>query len=108
LPHSDGRRLSFFPHFYNFIKPGWFDKRLSWRRPQAVNIDRTILVSPSVEFVARLPNGKIPDRRDFLNYTPAERVRIWAAVVAACQELADDLDDVLENNRLAERLVPFP
>ena len=73
LPHSAEERFTLFPHFYGRIVPGWFDKRLKWRRPQAGNVDRTILVSPSDEFVARLPNAKIPDRSDFLNYEPAQR-----------------------------------
>ena len=66
-----------------------------------------ILVSPSAEFVARLPNGKIPDRKDFVTYSAEERLRVWGDVVAACEELADELEDVLENDTLAERLQPF-
>ena len=73
LPHSDPDRLTLYPHFFDRIVPGWFDKKLSWRKPQAVNIDRTILISPSPEFVARLPRQKIPDRTDFTSYTPADR-----------------------------------
>jgi hypothetical protein len=107
LPQSDNERLSLFPHFYDFLKPGWFDKRLSWRRPQPLNVDRMILVSPSPAFVARLPNAKIPDRRDFIVYPTADRIRTWRGVVDRCSELADELRDVLENNRLAERLKPF-
>lgn len=107
LPQSDNERLSLFPHFYDFLKPGWFDKRLSWRRPQPLNVDRMILVSPSPAFVARLPNAKIPDRRDFVVYSTAERIRVWRSVIDSCRELADDLQDVLDNDRLAARLKPF-
>ena len=56
---------------------------------------------------ATLPNGKIPDRRDFYKYSPQERVQAWRATVAACQELADELEDVFVNNRLAERVRPL-
>ena len=63
LPHSAEERLTLFPHFYGHIVPGWFDKRLKWRRPQPGNVDRTILISPSDEFVASLPNSKIPDQK---------------------------------------------
>ena len=104
LPHSAQERFTLFPHFYGRIVPGWFDKKLPWRRPQAGNVDRTILVSPSDEFVARLPNGKIPDRTDFVNYSPAERVRIWRQCVAACRELADEFLEVIEKDQLAARL----
>ncbi|MBT8108893.1 MAG: patatin-like phospholipase family protein [Gammaproteobacteria bacterium] len=107
LPHSADERLTLFPHFYGRIVPGWFDKKLKWRKPQAGNVDRTILISPSDNFVARLPNGKIPDRGDFVNYSPAERVRIWRQCVAECQALADEFLEVMEKDQLAARLEPL-
>ena len=107
LPHSAHERMTLFPHFYDRIVPGWFDKKLKWRRPSAGNVDRTILISPSVEFVSRLPHAKIPDRSDFVNYTPDERVKAWRACVAACRELADEFNEVLEKDQLAARLQPL-
>ncbi len=107
LPHSARERLTLFPHFYGRIVPGWFDKRLKWRRPQAGNVDRTILVSPSDTFVAGLPHGKIPDRTDFVNFAPAERVRIWKHCVAACEAMADEFLEVVEKDQLAARLEPL-
>jgi len=107
FPHSAADKLALYLHFYNFIKPGWFDKRLPWRYAQPESVDRTILISPSPAFVARLPNGKIPDRRDFVKLERAERVRIWRGVVSACQEIADELEEVLVQDKLAERLRPL-
>jgi len=107
FPHSESDRLALYPHFYDYIVPGWFDKKLRWRKPTPFNIDRTILVSPSKEFVARLPNGKIPDRTDFKRYTPQARVRIWREVVHACEELADEFHEVLEKEQLAAHLLPL-
>ena len=107
LPHSAAERLTLFPHFYGRIVPGWFDKKLRWRRPHAGNVHRTILVSPSPAFVAKLPHGKIPDRGDFANFAPAERVRIWKQCVSACKELADEFHEVIENDQLAARLEPL-
>jgi pimeloyl-ACP methyl ester carboxylesterase len=107
LPHSSAERLTLYPHFYERIVPGWFDKRLAWRRPQAANVDRTILVSPSADFVARLPHGKIPDRGDFQRFTPDERVRIWRQCIAACCEMADEFVEVIEKEQLAARLQPL-
>jgi hypothetical protein len=91
-----------FPHFFDHIVPGWFDKKLTWRRPNPAHIDRTILISPSQEFVARLPNGKIP-----VNHSPAERVQIWRKVVAECEALGEELNDVLAKNELESRLTPL-
>lgn len=107
FPHSADNKLALYLHFYNFLKPGWFDKRLRWRQAQTSSIDRTILISPSPDFVASLPNGKIPDRKDFTSMPPGVREKIWRDVVMACREIADELEDVLVNNRLAERLQPF-
>jgi hypothetical protein len=33
-----------------------------------------------------------------------DRIHIWRSMVAACAELADDLNEVLQMNRLPERL----
>ena len=107
LPHSDGERLTLFPHFFDRIVPGWFDKKLPWRKPNPQNIDRTILISPSADFVARLPRGKIPDRTDFTSYTPIERIRAWQDVVTACAALADEFNEVIETDQLAARLQPL-
>jgi hypothetical protein len=105
--HSAPDKLALYLHFYNFITPGWFDKRLSWRKAGPSSMDRTILVSPSPDFVRRLPNHKIPDRKDFVNFSSQDRERAWRGCVNACREIADELEDVLERDRLAERLVPF-
>jgi hypothetical protein len=107
LPHSAHERLTLFPHFYDRIVPGWFDKKLPWRRPQPGNVDRTILISPSQAFVAKLPFGKIPDRGDFVNFEPAERIRIWKQCIAECEALADEFLEVIETGRLAARLEPL-
>lgn len=104
LPHSSNGRLTFYPHFFDHIVPGWFDKKLGWRRPNPAHTDSTILICPSADFVSRLPNAKIPDRSDFLNYTPVERMQAWRACVLACEELADEFNEVLETGQLAARL----
>ena len=107
IPHCDSGRLALYPHFYGHIVPGWFDKRLTWRKPQARNVSRTVLVSPSDEFVAGLPNAKIPDRFDFERYPPSERVRFWKQAVRECAALADEFHEVIENGLLEARLTPL-
>ena len=107
VPHSSPDRLTLYPHFFDRIVPGWFDKRLTWRRPAPAHVERTLLISPSAEFVAGLPNGKIPDRTDFANYSRDERVRIWRNVVAACEALADEFNEVIEKQELEARLMPL-
>ena len=107
IPHSAGGRLTLYLHFIDRIIPGWFDKRIAWRKPNAANIDRTIIVSPSAEFVARLPHRKIPDRHDFVNFETEERLRAWHTAVRMCDELADEFCEVIEKNQLGARLKPL-
>jgi hypothetical protein len=104
---SDADRLTLFPHFFEQLIPGWFDKKLSWRRLQPEHTDRTILICPSAEFINGLPNNKIPDRSDFATMSPQLRVKVWRSVVAACEQLAGELNDVLDNDRLPARLEPL-
>ena len=65
-PRFDG--LVLYPHFTDRIVPGWLDKALPWRKARAEWLDNVVLVSPSREYLARLPHGKLPDRSDFKRY----------------------------------------
>lgn len=107
LPLGEPDRLTLFPHFFDRLIPGWFDKSLRWRRHNPLHTDRAVVICPSAGFVARLPGGKVPDRTDFMRMTPEKRVSMWRSVIDACSELADDLNDVLEKNQLAARLEPL-
>ena len=107
LPLGEPDRLTLFPHFFDRLIPGWFDKGLKWRRHDPLHTDRIVLVCPSEKFAARLPGCKIPDRSDFLRLPQTRRIQVWRNVVSACRELADDFDDVLEKGRLAARLEPL-
>ncbi len=100
-------RISFFPHFFDWLKPGWFDRQLAWRKVNAKHFERTVLICPSPEFIARLPDGKVPDRTDFVRMSTERRIRLWRDVVKACEELADELNDVLDKGQLAARLQPL-
>ena len=99
--------MTLFPHFFGRLILGWFDKRLRWRRPDPRHIDRTILLCPSDEFIHSLPNSKIPDRSDFTTMSPELRVKVWRSVVAACEQLAEELNDVLDKGQLPARLQPL-
>lgn len=107
LPLSDPDRLTFYPHFFDRLIPGWFDKKLRWRRHNALHTERTVVICPSREFIRRLPDGKIPDRTDFVRMPQTRRIEVWRSVIAACRELADDLNDVLDKEQLAARLEPL-
>lgn len=107
LPTSAEGKLTLFPHFYDHLIPGWFDKKLSWRRAATRNTDRTLLLCPSAEFIRNLPNGKIPDRTDFKTMEPELRKKVWRSVVSSCAALAEEFNDVLDKGQLAARLEPL-
>ena len=106
LDFGAGGGLVLYPHFYPHVVPGWFDKGLPWRRAagprHAANFRRVLLVAPSAEFVAALPGGKIPDRRDFYALQGAERVRRWQAVLDASARLGDELAELVARGRVAD------
>ncbi len=95
LPYQREPGLVLYPHFSDYLVPGWLDKAMPWRRARAgagnPALDNVILVSPSAEFVATLPNGKLPDRRDFQFYgqNHAARNRDWTRAIAESERLAE-------------------
>ena len=107
IPTSPAGKITLFPHFFGYLKPGWFDKKLPWRHAGRQNTDRTLLICPSDDFVATLPNRKIPDRRDFQTMEPGARRKAWRSTVSACRVLADELNDVLDKDELSARLEPL-
>jgi hypothetical protein len=96
--------LVLYPHYCGHLVPGWFDKGLPWRRVGPGATSRMLLVYPGPSFVARLPFGKIPDRRDFHILDSASRKRYWRRVIGECERLADELEAVLETGDLGDRV----
>lgn len=91
LPYRRDPGLVLYPHFADHIVPGWLDKSLPWRRARDAQLENVILVAPSPSFIASLPNGKLPDRRDFQFYGQdhAARTRDWNRAVAESERLAE-------------------
>ena len=107
LDFGAGDGLVLYPHFYEHVVPGWFDKALRWRRARGGNFRRALLIAPSDAFVASLPGAKIPDRRDFYTMTEAERMRRWQIVVEASTRLGDELRELIATGRLADVVRPW-
>lgn len=104
LDFGRGKGLVLYPHFYDRVVPGWLDKSLRWRHAGVTNFRRALLLSPSAEFVATLPNGRIPDRTDFFSMTERERIRAWERVRSATAALGDELGDLIARGRIADRV----
>ncbi|MGB1271706.1 MAG: patatin-like phospholipase family protein [Endozoicomonas sp.] len=107
LPLHKGDGLVLYPHFYNRMIPGWFDKALKKRRPALENTDNIVLISPSSEFVASLPYGKIPDRNDFQRCSFEERVRYWERVIRESERLGDCFLELVNSGRIQEVVKPL-
>ncbi len=56
--------------------------------------DNTLLLAPNPEWVRTLPNGKLPDRKDFEHYgrNLAGRMQAWNTAARASQQLADEFE----------------
>lgn len=84
--------LVLYPHFQSAVVPGWLDKALPWRHKATHFLDSTVLLAPNPEWVKTLPNGKLPDRKDFVHYGRdlAGRVKAWSTAASASEQLADE------------------
>jgi hypothetical protein len=102
------RAIVLYPHFQQNVVPGWLDKALKWRHGATAFLDNTIVLAPNPEWVKTLPNGKLPDRKDFMTYGRdlAGRVKVWTAAAKASGQLADEFDQWLAQPDLA-RLQPL-
>jgi hypothetical protein len=99
--------LVLFPHFFDRITPGWFDKPWRARRPTAQALDDVVMIAPSDAFIAELPGSKVPDRDDFTALSESERVARWYDVVDRCRALASELYELIETGRIVDAVVPF-
>jgi hypothetical protein len=107
-PYARMEGLTLYPHFTPSVTPGWLDKFLPWRK-QGVKgrggdwLANMILIAPSNEFLARLPNGKLPDRNDFYRYEGRhpERIAAWRKAVAECERLAEEAAQWLQQPDLS-------
>jgi len=106
-PLSGVDGLVMYPHFYPHLVPGWFDKMLPWRRAGIDSLDRTVLLCPAENFVAGLPGGKIPDRKDFEAFDTRERQRRWRIAIAEARRLGDEFAELVETERLPTRVEPL-
>jgi hypothetical protein len=84
--------LVLYPHFQKAVVPGWLDKGLKWRHRATHFLDNMVLLAPDPQWIKTLPNGKLPDRTDFMHYGAdlQARMKAWSRATAASQQLADE------------------
>lgn len=108
LPYQS-QGIVLYPHFSDQIIPGWFDKMFKSRQAKSENQARTLLISPSAEYLAALPLGRLPDRKDFAmkGVSQQKRKQLWRQSVAESQRLGDEFLELQQQQRFAEFLRPL-
>jgi hypothetical protein len=98
--------LVLYPHFQKTVIPGWLDKALKRRHRATAHLDKVVLLSPRPEWIATLPNAKLPDRTDFKGYGDdlAGRVAAWSRALRESQRLADEFAALVGSGRPIEAL----
>ncbi|GGD53815.1 hypothetical protein [Lacimicrobium alkaliphilum] len=99
--------LVFYPHFYKKPVPGWFDKNLKSRMPGAKSYANTLMLVPSDKFVASLPYGKIPDRKDFETMQPEQRIPYWQKVISESDRLGEAFMELTQDPDVADKIKPL-
>ena len=108
LAGQDGMVL--YPHFYHEVTLGWLDKGRASRQASGDLLADVLLLAPSPQFVATLPNGRIPDRRDFVRMAgdDDERVRCWQQAVTMGAKLGEAFLQAVESGRIRELVQRLP
>ncbi len=93
-----------YPHFQQAVVPGWLDKSWKKRHASTPMLDDMVVLAPRPEWVATLPDAKLPDRSDFTRTDLAARVKTWTQGANASQQLADEFAQWLRHPNLQEVL----
>ena len=99
--------IVFYPHYAPSVMPGWLDKHLSWRRTAPSRLRKTVILTPTPDFVAKLPGAKIQVRQDFVNMAAEERIPIWRKAAAESERLADELRNIIEKDAWNDAVEPL-
>ncbi len=93
--NTDG--IVLYPHFQKAVVPGWLDKGFKWRHKPTAFLDRMVVLAPDPGWVRSLPNGKLPDRNDFVRYAgdAPGRIKAWQTAASEARRLADELAEWL-------------
>lgn len=106
LQYLNAEGVVLYPHFQRAVVPGWLDKGLKWRHKATGFLDRMVVLAPDHDWVRTLPNGKLPDRNDFIRYgnDVAARSKAWGTAARESQRLADEFAHWLERGSAGELL----
>lgn len=103
------RGIVLLPHYRRLVLPRWLDRMRPSRQPPPAATADLLQLYPSPQFLARLPDGQLPDRQDFQRFMrdPARRIRRWREAVALSEELGAQFLADLESGRIVDRVEPL-
>jgi hypothetical protein len=109
LPYPRTSGLVLYPHFTHRIVPGWLDKALPWRKARGAWLDNVVLISPSREYLERLPLKKLPDRGDFKRFVDDydARLNYWRFAMNESERLAAEFIALSESEGLQATIEPL-
>jgi len=108
LNGEDG--IVLYPHFYSEVTLGWFDKNRPSRIANGDLLADVLLIAPSASFVAELPFGRIPDRRDFVRLAgrDKERIDFWETAVSMGKRLGYCFLEAVSSGRIRKIVQKIP
>ena len=107
LKVGSGNGLVLYPHFWSRPAPGWFDKSRAARQPHRTSYDNVVMLVPSNEFVASLPFGKIPDRKDFERMDADQRIQYWQTVLSETDRLGQAFLAMVQDENIGQKVKPI-
>jgi hypothetical protein len=91
-----------FFHHQERIIPGWLDKKIVRRVPDAETLSNVLMIFPTQSFVEKLPGERIPDRTDFLTYIddPETRIINWRKAVELAAPLGEEFLELVASGKI--------
>jgi hypothetical protein len=67
------------------------------------------MISPSAEYLAKLPHGKLPDRSDFKRFEGGDksRQRYWRQAMGESERMGEEFLRLADGGEIAARLLPL-
>jgi hypothetical protein len=93
-----------FFHHQERIIPGWLDKKIERRVPEAHTLNNVLMVFPSQSFLENLPGGNVPDRTDFVTFIDDQetRIRNWRKAVELSAPLGEDFLELVASEKIRD------
>jgi hypothetical protein len=93
-----------FFHHQERIIPGWLDKNIVRRVPDAETLSNVLMVFPTQSFIENLPGEKVPDRTDFITFLDDQETKIknWRKAVELSAPLGEDFLELVESGKIRD------